>query len=188
MLCQNCKKNDVTVHFTEIVDDKVIELHLCEDCAKQKGIALTPADAVSELISTFAAGRGTDDDESITCPCCGLSLKELRAGGRLGCGKCYLTFEKSLKPLIKNLHKGTRHIGKMPRGMEPAGPGKGEQRPGSAAEGPAAAHPGGKDQGPGDEVRRLQEQIRAAVAAEDYETAMKLRDRVRELESPRDDD
>ncbi|MFH1039533.1 MAG: UvrB/UvrC motif-containing protein [PVC group bacterium] len=188
MICQNCQKQEVTVHFTEIIDGKVIELHLCEDCARQKGIALTPADAVSELISTLAAGRETDADEDVRCPCCGLTLKELRSGGRLGCGECYRTFSASLKPLMKNLHKGTSHTGKLPAAARKnaAGP---KKRGRAAAPGkPSSGASGGGERKRGEDALRLQEEIRAAVADEDYEKAAQLRDRMKESEPPRTDD
>ena len=38
MLCQICGKNAASVHFTEINDNKMSELHLCERCAEEKGM------------------------------------------------------------------------------------------------------------------------------------------------------
>ena len=38
MLCQNCHKNEATVHLTQIVDGKVAKFHLCEACAEKKGV------------------------------------------------------------------------------------------------------------------------------------------------------
>ncbi len=31
MLCDICGKDEATVHVTEILDDKMTELHLCEE-------------------------------------------------------------------------------------------------------------------------------------------------------------
>ena len=39
MLCQICSKANATVHLTEIINDQMTEIHLCEKCAKEKGIA-----------------------------------------------------------------------------------------------------------------------------------------------------
>ena len=37
MVCDACKQQQATVHLTEIVNDQMTELHLCEACANQKG-------------------------------------------------------------------------------------------------------------------------------------------------------
>ena len=38
MLCQICGKRPASVHFTEIHDNKMSEIHVCERCAEDKGI------------------------------------------------------------------------------------------------------------------------------------------------------
>jgi len=38
MLCDECKKNEAIIHFTQIVNNKVSKYHLCQECAKEKGI------------------------------------------------------------------------------------------------------------------------------------------------------
>ena len=38
MLCQICGKNPATVHFTEIHDNKMSEIHVCDRCAEEKGL------------------------------------------------------------------------------------------------------------------------------------------------------
>ena len=37
MLCDKCKKNEATINFTQVTNDKKIEYHLCEDCAEKLG-------------------------------------------------------------------------------------------------------------------------------------------------------
>ena len=37
MLCQICGKNPATVHFTEIHDNQMSEVHVCQGCAQEKG-------------------------------------------------------------------------------------------------------------------------------------------------------
>ncbi|MDP8235446.1 MAG: hypothetical protein P9M08_03610 [Candidatus Erginobacter occultus] len=117
MICPHCHKNEVTVHYTEIIDGKMVEYHLCEDCAREKGFALTPSDAMAELIGSLAAERHPEGDENPACPHCGLTLKDIRAGGRLGCGECYRAFAANLQPLLKALHRGTRHTGRVPASL-----------------------------------------------------------------------
>lgn len=37
MNCNLCGLNEATIHLTEIVNDQMIEIHLCETCAEEKG-------------------------------------------------------------------------------------------------------------------------------------------------------
>jgi protein arginine kinase activator len=169
MICPNCGKNEVTVHYTEIIDGKMVEYHLCEECAREKGFALTPSDAMAELISSLAAVHHPAEDEGLSCPHCGLTLKELRSGGRLGCGECYRTFAANLAPLLKALHKGVRHTGKMPLAEK-------KVTPDIAPTGPARS---GKERQ--EKITRLKREVEKAVAVEDYEKAARLRDRIASL-------
>lgn len=172
MICESCGKKEVTVHYTEVVDGKMVEYHLCEDCARQKGFAITPSDAMAELMGSLAGDRHPAEEVELACPHCGLTLKELRAVGRLGCGDCYRTFASGLEPLLKALHKGTRHTGKFPA-SEIKGPrwgGNGEKVS------PVASGEAGEDREA--EIARLRKEVEEAVAAEDYERAARLRDRI----------
>ena len=36
MLCEKCNKNPATVHVTKIINNNNTELHLCEDCARER--------------------------------------------------------------------------------------------------------------------------------------------------------
>ena len=40
MQCDVCSKKKATVHLTEIVDDQMSEMHLCEECARQKSVQM----------------------------------------------------------------------------------------------------------------------------------------------------
>ena len=35
MLCDNCKKNEATIHIKEVHDGKVVASNLCADCARE---------------------------------------------------------------------------------------------------------------------------------------------------------
>ena len=45
MLCQICGKNPATVHFTEIHDNTMSEIHVCERCAQEKNRQRQPTSA-----------------------------------------------------------------------------------------------------------------------------------------------
>jgi protein arginine kinase activator len=100
MHCDNCKKNEATVHLTKIEGGKMLKVDLCEACSKAKGIeegaGFSPADFFGEL--GLAASIKAD----------------FKKTGRLGCSACWETFEEGLASLLKAMHKSDRHVGKVP--------------------------------------------------------------------------
>jgi protein arginine kinase activator len=94
------------------------------------------------------------DLAGLTCPACGLKYAAFRADGRLGCPDDYDAFRPALEPLLDRIHRGTRHEGKTPRAANRRA-----------------------------ELATLREQLAAAVAAEHYEDAARLRDRIRQKEN-----
>ena len=177
MICQTCHEEEATVHFTEIADGKVNEMHLCKDCAEKKGIALTVSDAFSEFISGMADDQAQTEDDGLSCPRCGLTFKELRQGGRLGCGECYTTFEVSLSALIKNIQKGPEHIGKIPPGYKKIA----AKQPEPLI--PVAEQNKKEEMDKTEKIKELRKKIKMAIAREEYEKAAHLRDWIKDLES-----
>ena len=54
MLCNICHKNEATVHLTEIIDNQITELHLCEECARQKGAQMEQHFGLADLLAGLA--------------------------------------------------------------------------------------------------------------------------------------
>jgi protein arginine kinase activator len=162
--CQFCG-SPATVHLTDIVHKKKREMHLCEGCARKHN--LLPSDpgpqlnlhALIQLIVGPQAGPPAepDDPAALICPSCGLQYAQFRADGRLGCPAEYDTFRAALEPLLERVHRGTAHVGKVPRAV---------RRTRRAAE--------------LDDLRAL---LADAVAAENYEEAARVRDRIRAREA-----
>jgi len=44
------------------------------------------------------------------CSFCGMPRSELRRGQRLGCPACYKAFTHEIALMIRDMHKGTRHV------------------------------------------------------------------------------
>ena len=65
ILCQVCKKNVATVQLTKITEKKRRELHLCEECAKKKGLLAKPVPGSGEprVICTRVWPRKKPDKE-----------------------------------------------------------------------------------------------------------------------------
>jgi len=164
MQCQICKKKAATIHLTEIHEGVRMEMHLCEQCAVEQGIAAKTQISINELLSGLLAAQPADDElfgpseHQTKCPNCGFTLDQFRKQGVLGCPHDYEIFEKTLLPLIEKAQDGkTTHCGKVP-----------------------AKTP--RDTKKDMERASLREQLKAAVQKENYELAAKLRDKLDQLE------
>lgn len=160
MYCQICQKNEATIHLTEITDGVRSETHLCEQCAQQEGITVKSQLPINELLSGLLATQPSDDelfgtpDEQLVCPHCGFTLAQFTKEAALGCPHDYEVFEKSLRPLIEKAQNGkTSHCGKVP-----------SKTP--------------KDTKKQIDLMAMRQKLQAAVRAEDYELAAKLRDQI----------
>jgi len=171
MLCDICNKNPATVHLTEIIDNQMNELHLCEECAHKKSAQMEQQFGLSDLLAGLAdfekpaaGGTGKDDKESVVikCPNCGLTYKDFKKIGRLGCGDCYTAFRSFLGPLLKRIHGANTHCGKSP--VKPA----------------AAGGKVSRRKQP--DVQDLRSRLQKAIELEAYEEAARLRDQIRVLE------
>jgi protein arginine kinase activator len=166
MSCEQCHEREAVIHLTQIVNEQVTTLHLCERCAAEKGVE-SPGSTPKTPLGTFLAAMGQELPEqtptprsSENCPRCGGSLQDFRESGRLGCSDCYRTFEVPLRDLLRRLHGSTHHMGERYADREAAAPVPTPR--GHAAE--------------------LREQLRLAVETENFELAAELRDRLRVLE------
>jgi protein arginine kinase activator len=166
MSCEQCHEREAVIHLTQIVNEQVTTLHLCERCAAEKGVE-SPGSQPKTPLGTFLAAMGQELPEQTpaprsveNCPRCGGSLQDFRESGRLGCSDCYRTFEVPLRDLLRRLHGSTHHMGERYADREAAAPVPTPR--GHAAE--------------------LREQLRLAVETENFELAAELRDRLRVLE------
>ena len=81
MQCNNCSKKKATVHLTEIVDGQVSEMHLCEECARDKSAQMEQQFGLADLLaglSDFGKPTKTVEKVKIKCERCGLSYDEFR--------------------------------------------------------------------------------------------------------------
>lgn len=160
MLCDICGKNQATVHLTEIVDDQMTELHLCEGCAKSKGTQMEQHFGLADLLAGLAdIGQQLDigGEAEAKCSNCGLTYQDFKKIGRLGCGECYVAFQETLAPLLKRIHGSTHHSGKVPARKEKVTKAR-------------------------TQLQELRDKLRKAIQNEEFEEAAKLRDKIKELE------
>ena len=173
MLCDECGKNKATVHLTEIVNELITKLNLCESCAKQKGAEVEQHFGIADLLSALsdteqqqaAAAAGAPASASVSknkCARCGLAYEDFKKVGRLGCAECYKAFRTSLAPLLKRIHGSSQHIGKSPSPQ--------------AVDEMKTVH---KRQ---EELEAAKQALQKSVRNEEFEEAAALRDKIKFLE------
>lgn len=159
MLCMVCKNNEAKVHLTQMIEGKIKKVDLCEECAKSKGVDDPTGFSLADLLMGLGASEQiarTATGANVKCPVCGFSQADFKKTGRLGCAECYDTFAEGIQGLLKNMHKGTRHTGKVPRALK---------------EGRALQM----------KLTELQERLNEAIASENYEEAAVVRDEIKAL-------
>src|SRR5919205_3535677 len=115
MLCDVCKMNDATVFLTQILEGKMQKVNLCEACSKEKGVQDPTGFALADLLLGIGAAEEIEKGApSARCPVCGYTQADFKKTGRLGCSTCYTAFAEGLNSLLKAMHKGTEHVGKLP--------------------------------------------------------------------------
>ena len=157
--CSHCN-NPATVHLTQIVNNKIIKVDLCESCAQAKGVTDPERFSLADLLTeTNLIPEG--GEPQITCPSCGLTSADFRRTGRLGCATCYLHFIPLLRPVLEDMHAGTLHKGKVPQVAL--------SRQSAAAE-----------------LQTLKNALERATSEEAYEDAAKYRDQIQAIKKSAD--
>ncbi|HEU4988825.1 MAG TPA: UvrB/UvrC motif-containing protein [Gemmatimonadaceae bacterium] len=161
MLCDHCRERDAVVHLTQIENNTVTQIHLCEQCAAARGVETTVAEVkhpLGELLHAVQAQMAPAGEGEERCEFCGATMADFRATGRWGCPRCYVTFESSMRSLLRRLHGSSQHVGER------------YQVPQSEAVERTA------------KLAELRERLRRAIETEQFELAADLRDRIRVLE------
>jgi protein arginine kinase activator len=159
MLCCICKEKEATVHLTQIAADKMQKVDLCEECAKHKGVNDPAGFSLADLLLGLGASQELDQTSGGTelkCPKCGFTQADFKKAGRLGCSECYRTFAEGLESLLKTMHKGTRHTGKVPQGLQ-------------------------QSRDLAERLKTLQKKLTKAVEDENFEQAALLRDEIKQM-------
>jgi len=152
------------------VNNKKVELYLCEQCARETGqMGIENNFSFNDLFPGLIGFGGfpgyvqSVQSKPLFCKDCGMSFEEFQKTGKLGCPNCYDVFSDKLKPLIKRLHGGIKHIGKKPSVHFESVPLESEKA--------------------SSELDRLKDMLAKAIQNEEYEKAAELRDKIKELES-----
>src|SRR5262249_47565502 len=110
--CDLCSK-PATVHLTQIINNKVHKVDLCESCAQAKGVTDPGGFSLADLL--LKASVTPEPAGALRCEHCGFTQADFKKHGRFGCPHCYETFKTLVEPMLDNMHKGTNHTGKVPQ-------------------------------------------------------------------------
>ena len=154
--CKYCEES-ATIHLTQIIDSKIHKIDLCEKCAKEKGITNLEETSLTDFMVTEDTFSKTEVIDKV-CEQCGFSTSDFKKKGRLGCPSCYEALSEPIKAVVKGMHKGLTHTGKVPhRAMER----KIVQ----------------------DQINDIDHKLRCAISEERYEDAAHYRDQLNALRS-----
>ena len=158
MLCSICKEREATVHLTQITGDKMQKVDLCEECSKTKGLNDPAGFNLADLLLGLGASQEIEQaggGVELKCARCGFTQADFKKAGRLGCPECYKTFADGLESLLKSMHKGTHHVGKIPEALR-------------------------QNQDLSDRLKALQKKLAKAIEDENFEQAARLRDEIKQ--------
>ncbi|MGI1658340.1 MAG: UvrB/UvrC motif-containing protein [Desulfitobacterium sp.] len=160
MLCQHCQQREANVQITKIENGEMVKLFICDQCAKnapEVSFVFNPGIIPDFLQSLFSVTTNSKALQEEACPQCGRRLSEITQAGKLGCSGCYDKFQAELEPILRKIHGGGYHVGKIPA------------RKGASLREKM-------------EVKKLKEKLQQLIRNEEFEAAATVRDQIRKLE------
>lgn len=206
MRCERCGaligNSYVRFNGTLLCDNCARDLKIDEIFRRQNSMLEQSFPSLSEIPSVFSLGSELDfANAKIRCPRCGMTLKDIDSSGQLGCIECYNTFNETILKNILKRQGSSEYLGRKPgKAAEttsnvtepvsgqipdaPAAQAAGEEKPQKVQ--PDAAQ---DDKAILDRLRKadlgtvpddiLEDGMKRAAAAEDYDLAARLRDELK---------
>ena len=181
MLCDNCGKREANVRYSENINGRKKELHLCEECSKKLGIENMDFNMPIDFSSFFGGlleDFGTNDFmplfnevKQLKCDNCGYTFEDIVNTGKLGCENCYSVFENRLDPIIKKIQGSNKHVGRTGKIID--------SKISEKINNKDSKTENNKDVS---KVEKLQNDLKKAIKEEKYEEAAKIRDEIKKLE------
>ena len=164
MLCEQCGENEATVRVEAYAPDGTSAARmLCAECASKlrpnfKALrALDISDFLNALIGKIRENRQEKEADRFDARCsiCGYTFADYRKSGVVGCAACYRAFREPIEEVLVKHNGSALYMGSAPDG--------------------------GQTNDDIYRLKKLKDKLRAAVEQEDFESAARLRDEVREL-------
>lgn len=165
MKCDYCDSK-ATVFLTQLAEGQMKKVCLCDSCATERGVTDPTGFSLAEmLLGNFQKETGGPVSQrrersaggAKVCPECGFTFEDFQKVRRFGCGNCYRVFSEELATMLRGMHKGASHVGKVPEGLMESH--YRHQR-----------------------LEELRTKLEQAIASESYEVAADLRDEIRTLD------
>lgn len=153
MICQRCKMREATGYMEKTVGGVKTRIYVCPECFKQAQLEMFSSIDDFGLFSGVARGA---TNTRAKCSKCGTSLREISDTCFVGCPYCYTELGEQIKPIIRNIQSAAMHIGSRPDGEA-------------------------QGQGQGNELAMLEQQLKDAIAAENFEQAQKINERIKAI-------
>ncbi|MCR5047762.1 MAG: UvrB/UvrC motif-containing protein [Saccharofermentans sp.] len=201
-----CSKCGATIGNSFV---KVNGMLLCDNCARdlkidemfrrQTDLFSQAFPSLDVFPSVFSLGSELDfSNTKIRCPRCGTTLRDIESGGQLGCIECYNTFNESIMKNILKLQGSSEYMGRKPgetsdieiATSDVTAPGKKEEA--KAGDKPEPKKEKAKEKEDKDILETLrkadfgtvsdellEQGMKKAAEAEDYDLAVKLRDELK---------
>ncbi len=109
--------------------------------------------SLADLLVKAALNTETTAPSGVRCEQCGFTQGDFKKQGRFGCPACYEAFKSVIEPMLDGMHKGTRHVGKVPRRSLDSRLIK-------------------------DRIAKLEQELAEAIKTERYEDAARIRDEI----------
>ncbi len=197
MLCDNCGKREANIRYTENINGKIKEMHLCEECSKKLGIMdkmnFNIPTSFPSFFGSFLEDFGELEAMPIfnelkeeVCNSCNTSFEDIINTGRLGCPNCYDVFSDRLDPILKRLQGANRHVGRKAEQLNNDNKtlknidneeNKSEVK-NKNKENNEKIHTTSENDMKQEKMEKLQEQLKEAIKEERYEDAAKIRDEI----------
>lgn len=162
MMCDECGIRPANIRLMTIVNGEKKERNLCSECLaksqKLKNDFSSLSGHLSGLLDALksSAVRSEEAIPDIVCTRCGMTYERFHKEGMVGCAQCYNDFREPLQKLMSRVHGHTQHVGREPGGAD-------------------------NQLSVKLKVEKLKQELKKAIADEEYETAASLRDQIRAL-------
>ncbi len=165
MKCDYCDSK-ATVFLTQLAEGQMKKVCLCDSCAKERGVTDPTGFSLAEMLlgdiqkmPMASPGKRRERIAGGTkvCPECGFTFDDFQKVRRFGCGNCYQVFADELAPMLRGMHKGYSHMGKVPEGLM-------------------------ESHFRNQRLEELRAKLEQAIASESYEAAADIRDEIRTMD------
>ncbi len=190
MLCDNCRKKEANVRYSENINGNKKELNLCEECSKKLGINQIdfsmPIDFSSffgEFMEDFTTPEFMsmplfNEIKALKCDNCGYTFEDIVNTGKLGCGRCYDIFEERLDPIIRRIQGANQHVGRIGKIIDNKIDQKIENKTNKKEQTSKNEEKSNKE----NQLEKLHQDLKQAIKQERYEEAAKIRDEIKKIE------